>query len=292
MIASTASAALVACSDIVLAAAFSVASPALSAAGTPRAPIRRHLSTRISPANTPDNHTTRYVFTDFKEGSIHSARCRHRAAFQQEQRLDEGQSLDLARVDALVGSMDQRLRLLDTEQHDLGVGERLLEDVAQRDRATGPVQRHLAAVHLLHRVGHRRERRCVDGAGERVPGEAALEVDADVPRRDRRQVSDQCILGVVRIHPGRHAQADEGTRLGLDHCRGSDDRRAVDAQHGDRRPGPDHVGDTVTEQVDAVEHVGILAELARADRWRLARPACCPAPGSSCCPARLASMPA
>ena len=39
------------------------------------------------------------------------------------------------------------------------------------------------------------------------------------------------------------------------------DRRAVDAQHGDGGPRPDHVGDAVTEQVDAVEDVGVLAEL-------------------------------
>ena len=182
-------------------------------------------------------------------------------AFLQEQRLDEGHVGDLARVDALIGGVDQGLRFLDTEQHDLGVGERLLEDVAQRDRATRAVQGHFAAVHLLHRLGHGSERRCVDRAGERVPGEPALEFDVDVPRRHRGQMGDEGILGVVRIHPGRHAQADEGTRLGLDHGGGSVDRGAVDAQHGGRRPGPDHVGQIVTEQVDAVEHVGIHAEL-------------------------------
>lgn len=44
-----------------------------------------------------------------------------------EERLDEGRVRDLARVDALIGSVDQRLRFLDTDQRDLNGGKGLLK---------------------------------------------------------------------------------------------------------------------------------------------------------------------
>ena len=64
--------------------------------------------------------------------------------------------------------------------------------------------------------------------------------------------------------PGRHAQVDPRAGPRLDGGRRADHRRAVDAEHGGRRPGPHHVGDpAVAEQVDAVEHVRVVAELLR-----------------------------
>ena len=57
--------------------------------------------------------------------------------------------------DALVGGVDEAERLLDADQHDLGLREGLGEDVAQRDRAALTLDDQLAAVRVPHGAAHR-----------------------------------------------------------------------------------------------------------------------------------------
>src|SRR4051812_28995353 len=58
----------------------------------------------------------------------------HRGVALEKERLGECHALDLARVHALVGRVDQRLRFLDPHQDDLRVGIGLCEHVAERNR--------------------------------------------------------------------------------------------------------------------------------------------------------------
>ena len=178
-----------------------------------------------------------------------------------EQHLGERDPLDLGRVDALVGGVDQAQRLLDAEQHDLGVGERFLQDGAERDRAALALERQVASIGVPHGVRHRLEagpfRRAVEGLAVGL----SLELELDVPRRNRLEMLDQLRLRVLRIHAGRDSEVDPGAGLVGHGRRRADDGRAVDAEHGGGRSRPEHVGDVVAEQVHAVEHVRVLAEL-------------------------------
>ena len=84
---------------------------------------------------------------------------------------------------------------------------------------------------------------------------------------------DQLRLRVLRIHAGRDPEVDACARL-VRHGGGrADDRRAVDAKHCRRRSRPQGVRDLVAaDDVDAVEHACVLAELLRRVRGSRPRP--------------------
>src|SRR5258707_2217769 len=68
----------------------------------------------------------------------------------QEQRLGEGHRRYLGRVDALVGSVDERPWLLDAQQDELSVGVDVGERGAQRDRTTVSHRPHFPADGSVH----------------------------------------------------------------------------------------------------------------------------------------------
>ena len=63
--------------------------------------------------------------------------------------------------------MDQALRFLDAHQHDLGVGEGLGEDIAQRDGATLTLDEDVGAICGAHRIDQRVVADPAGGADER-----------------------------------------------------------------------------------------------------------------------------
>ena len=198
--------------------------------------------------------------------SLGGERCRgHRIGLRvapEEERLGEREVLDLGRVDALVRGVDQALRLLDAHQEDLGVGERLRQHVAERDRAALALGGHLAPVCLLQRGLQRLEARPVERADEGVAERDPLDLALQPPRHAGAQVRDERVLGVLAGHARWQPQADPRGGRGLHGGRGADDVRGVDPDH--RRGGarPEQVGRAaVAHQLHAVEHVGVLAEL-------------------------------
>lgn len=180
----------------------------------------------------------------------------------EEEGFDVGHVLDLGRVDALVGGVDEAPRFLDAHEDDLGVRELFGEDVAQRDGAALPEVRHGRAVDLGHGPVEGRVRGPVGGRVERGTGAFGLDGDLGTPGSGRAEVGGQRGHGGPCVGSGRHAQRDAGTGGRRDGRGGTDDGRAVDAEDRDRRTGPEAVGHAVgAGEPDLVEDAGVGAEL-------------------------------
>src|SRR5271166_2356208 len=93
----------------------------------------------------------------------------------EEQRLRECHAFDLGGIDALVGRMDQATWLLDAQQHDLGVGKGLVQDVAEWYRAALSLCRGGLAEGLFERVAERGVRAPVGPRDERLSRCTALD---------------------------------------------------------------------------------------------------------------------
>ena len=205
-----------------------------------------------------------------------------------EERLGERDVLDLARIDALVGGVDQALRLLHAEQHDLRVGERLLEDRAERDRAALTLERHVASVGVTHGSRHRLEAGPFGRALEGLPVGLSLEVELDVPRRHGLEMLDQLRLRLLRRRrragfAGRCGRAPHGARR-------QTSRRPAGSRCRARWPpaGPQRVGDAVTRARRRRRARRRPCGTAPAGTPRPATSAVASSRGPSCCPGRPA----
>ena len=189
----------------------------------------------------------------------------HRAVRTQEQRLGQRDALDLGGVHALVRRVDQAARLLDADQHDLGVRDR-----CRRGRCTAgssrPGPRSSSAA---------RTPRPSPPPSPRTPGRPVRPVNGSPSASRststrashgdaRSQVRDERVLrlGGASMPGGtRRLMRARGRRLAPrptsrppagSRCRARSPRAAPRACPATR---------AVADQVDAVEHVGVGAEL-------------------------------
>src|SRR5262249_19729579 len=149
-----------------------------------------------------------------------------------------------------------------SDEQDLGLRVRLLEDVAERDRASLSGGDRLAAVGLLHGGSHGPVRGPGDVIRERIRRPGALAGDLAAPGGGRLDVRGERALRVVRARAWWNPEEDQRSCLRLDRGCRADNRRTIDPKHRRGRSRPQEVGYlAVAEQLDPVENPGVEPEL-------------------------------
>jgi hypothetical protein len=137
-----------------------------------------------------------------------------------------------------------------------------LEDIAERDGAALALGGEVTAVRFADRRAHGGIGGAAGACAEGLAGLLLLDRHPRLPGSGGLQVLGQRGQGGRGVDARWDAQVEAGSYGRLDRGGRADHGRAVDAQHGQCGPGPEHVGHSaVAGQLDPGEHARVLAEL-------------------------------